>query len=89
MTENTTWPPKFESKKTASPRLSVIAPREENREAVEKINERKLMIEQMKLDISNMTVDLMHEGFSYEEAKDKAEFAIDPKNVLKPFLNLK
>ena len=76
------------AKMIATPRLSVIAPREENREAVEKINERKLMIEQMKLDISNMTVELMYEGFSYEEAKDKAEFAIDPKNVLKPFLNL-
>ena len=65
------------AKMIATPRLSVIAPREENREAVEKINERKLMLEQMKLDIGNMTVAFMHEGFSYEEAKSKAEGQAD------------
>ena len=88
MTEDITWPPRFQSKKTVSPRLSWIAPSEKNREAVEKLNERSLMLEQMELDIYNMTLELMHEGFSHEEAKDKAEVAIDPENILKPWLNL-
>ena len=88
MKANNEWPPRFKSKTVATPHIGWVAPREENREAVEKLNERKLMLEQMKLDIDNMTLDLMYEGLSYQDAKSKAELAIDPENTLKPFLNL-
>ena len=88
MKANKTWPPRFNSPKVVTPRVSWLAPREENREAVEKLNERKLTLEQMKLDIYNMTIDLMYDGLSHEDARSKAELALDPDNRLKPFLNL-
>ena len=88
MKANNEWPPRFKSKTVATPHIGWVAPSEKNREAVEKINQRALMGEQMKLDIYNMTIDLMHDGLSHEDAKSKAELAIDPDNTLKPFLNL-